>query len=71
MGTVIVACNILHNMIIEDEYTDPELDNEQLFEENDNFKVGEVNHDNCDTQFNSLADMCRPYMTEVEHYCLK
>jgi len=30
MGTVIVACIILHSMIIEDEYTDPKLDNEYL-----------------------------------------
>ena len=71
MGTVIVACIILHNMIIEDEYTDPKLDNEYLFEENDNFKVDKVNHDNCDTWFNSLADMCRQYMSEVDHHCLK
>ena len=45
-------------MIIEDEYADPVLDNEYLFEENENFKVDEINHDNCNSWFNSLADMC-------------
>ena len=69
MGTIIDAFIILHN--IEDEYADPKLDNEYLFEENDNFKVDEVNHDNCDTRFNSLADTRRQYMSEVAHHCLK
>ena len=58
-------------MIIEDEYADPELDNEYLFEEHDNFKVNKENHDNCNTWFNSLADMCKWYMSELEHHGLK
>ena len=67
MYTVIVACIILHNMIVEDE-ADDELNNEHL--ENNNIAVAPVVHDGLEaaTRFASVRGIIRD---EVEHFNLK
>jgi hypothetical protein len=70
MGTIMVACIILHNMVVEDEADEVELTNDYLFEDRDRFQVDNVNRDGVASRFQMLVDSRRMYMAEDEHYCL-
>ncbi len=45
MCLIMKACIILHNMIIQDEYDNPNLNDDYLFEDTDQFKVDCLFHD--------------------------
>ena len=70
MDHVIIACIILHNMIIEDEW-DTKDTNEYIFDNiQDGFLVDNVNHDNVHT-FLDFKAIRMNYMNEGEHYQLR
>ena len=70
MNSVIIACIILHNMIIEDEW-ETENTNEYLFDNiQDGFLVDNVNHDNVHT-FLDFKNIRMNYMSEGEHFQLR
>jgi len=45
MCLIMKACIILHNMIIQDEYDNPNLNDDYLFKDADQFKVDCLFHD--------------------------
>ena len=73
MEKVIIACIILHNMLIVDEWEDPDLDQRYL-KENDDFVVDEVQRGTQeDSQLiaNHISTVPREYMSYEEHMHLK
>ncbi len=46
MSLVMKACIILHNMIFQDENKNPNLNDDYLFKNADQFKVDCLSHDN-------------------------
>ena len=70
MKYVIIACIILHNMIIEDEW-DTKDTNECLFDNiQDGFLVDNVNHNNVHT-FLDFKAIRMNYINKSEHYQLR
>ena len=70
MNSVIIACIILHNMIIEDEWK-TENTNEYLFNNiQDGFLVHNMNNDNVHT-FLDFTNIRMNYMSEGEHFQLR
>ena len=70
MNSVIIACILLHNMIIEDEW-ETENTNEYLFDNiQDGFLVDNVSHDNVHT-FLDFKNIRMNYMSEGEHFQLR
>ena len=73
MEKIIIACIILHNMIIVDEWDDPNLDQRYL-KEDDNFVVDEVQRGSReDSQLiaNHISTVRREYMSYEDHMHLK
>lgn len=70
MGKVIIACIILHNMVIDDEYADPELDNRYLTED-ETFQVDAVNRNEPVSNLLSLVGARKRYMCNTQHRNLK
>jgi len=72
MEKIIIACIILHNMIIVDEWEDPDLD--QLYLKDDDFVVDEVRRGTQeDSQLitNHISKVRREYMSYEENMHLK
>ena len=70
MNSVIIACIILHNMIIEDEW-ETENTNEYLFDNiQDGFLVDNVNHDNVHTFFQLRINFIE-HLAEIVHTVMK
>ena len=70
MGKVIIACIILHNMVIEDEYEDPALDNKYLTED-DTFTLYPVTRNDPVSNLMSLMGARQRYMCNKQHQNLK
>ena len=75
MRIVISACIILHNMIIEDEWEDPSLTHDVVFQENDGsmFQVDRLYKDTTSHLFGSVDVMeaRRRYKNQDNHKRLK
>jgi len=75
MEKIIIACIILHNMIIDDEWEDPELNQKYLKEKDGtNFKVDKVKRGTVeDSQLiaQHIATVRQEYMSYEEHHRLK
>ena len=69
MATVIVACIILHNMIVEDEWEDAGI-NDNYLRDDPNFVADEVTHDDVD-EATRFREVRKQYMNEAEHFSLK
>lgn len=73
MEKIIIACIILHNMIIVDEWEDPDLDQRYL-KEDDDFVVDEIQRGSQeDSQLiaNHISTVRKEYMSYTEHIQLK
>jgi hypothetical protein len=76
MASMMIACIIMHNMIIEDEYDDPMLNDQYLFEPDEtSFRVDPVRRtiDPADSDLISkhISDVRREYMSRSQHKQLK
>lgn len=73
MSLVMKACIILHNMIIQDEYDNPNLNDDYLFDDADQFKVDCLFHDDESHHLGSvdILSIRQQYMDNHIHFQLK
>ena len=76
MADVILACIIMHNMIVEDEFDDPSLNDDYLTEQNNHagFRIDNVERGTfSDSQIISdhLIAVRSEYMSREQHLSLK